>query len=116
MKIKFESRELIKLGHQIVAVCNTLLDHKNEPIEDHLHEIKELHSVAEKLTETLEIADRQHFAEAYAERQLAEATEQSTNLQREAERDADDDAKEKEAESFGERFVNNLLRDPRRFS
>lgn len=116
MKFKFESRELVKLARQIVDACNTLLDHKNEPIEDHLHEIKELHSVAEKLTETLEITERQQFAEAYAERQLAEATGQSTNLRREAERNADDDAKEKEAESFGERFVNNLLRDPRRFS
>ena len=113
MKLKFESRELIKLGHMIVNACNTLLDHKNDPIEDHLHEIKELHAVAEKLTETLQIAERKQFAEAYAEQQYAEATGQSINLQKEAERDA---VREKEAESFGERFVNNLLRDPRRFS
>ena len=116
MKFRFESKELTKLCRMIVDACNKLLNHKSEPIEDHLHDIKELLSAAEKLTETLELTERQQFAEAYAERQLAEATGQSTNLQREAERDADDDAKEKEAESFGERFVNNLLRDPRRFS
>ena len=117
MKFKFESAELTDICHQIINTCNTLIDHKDETIQGLVGELKKLQFAADRLVALLAKAEQEQFAEAYAEQQVAEATGHTINLQKESEaakRIAA--AKEQEAEDFGERFVNSILRDPRRFS